>query len=108
MPRSSSCRARWIASSRCAGIADDGGGDRGAAAGVLADRARLHPEADLDAAGDAVARPGTADLLRAVSGAADADAGESRPEQGAGRRCRRRTVSRGTADVAAVPGAAAF
>ena len=51
----------------------------GAAAGVPADRARLHPEAQPDAAGDAVAWAGTADLLRAVPDAADPDAGEGRP-----------------------------
>ncbi len=55
-----------------------------------ADRARLHPEADADTAGDAVAWAGAADLLRAVPGPADPDAGEGRPHQGAGGRCRRR------------------
>ena len=78
----------------CAEIADDGGRDCGAAAGVHPDRARLRPEAHLDAAGDAMARAGAADLLRAVPGAVDPDAGQGRPHQGADRRRRRRAVAR--------------
>src|SRR5260370_33176056 len=107
MPRSSSCRARWTGWRRCAGIADDGRRDRGAAAGVSADRVGFCPEAQPDAAGDAMARAGTADLLRAVPDAADPDAGEGRPDKGAGRRRRRRIAALRTRDVAVVPGAAA-
>ena len=75
----------------------------GAAAGVPADRARVHPEAQPDAAGDAMARAGAADLLRAVPGAADPDAGQGRSFQRAGRGCRRRAAALGAADVAVVP-----
>ena len=50
-----------------------------------------------------MARPGTADLLRAVSDAADPDAGEGRSRQRAGRRRRRRAAALGAGDVAAVP-----
>src|SRR5258708_30782513 len=107
MPRSSSCRVHWTGSTNCARTAEYGGGGRGAAAGVFADRARLHPEADVDAAGDAVARAGAADLLRAVSGAVDPDAGESRPLQGPCCRRRRRAAVVGAADVAVMPGATA-
>src|SRR5882724_3619068 len=103
MPRSSSCRARWTGFRTCAGTAEYGGGGRSTAAGVFADRARFHPEADPDAAGDAVARAGAADLLRAVSGALDPDPGEGRPHQGAGRRRRWRATAVRAADVAAVP-----
>ena len=53
-----------------------------------------------------MARPRAADLLRAVPGPADPDAGESRSLQRAGRRCRRRVIVIGAADVAIVPGAA--
>jgi len=73
---------------------------------ISADCARLHPEADL-------IRPrrsgmgGTADLLRAVSGPAGADAGQGRPQQGAGRWRRRRAAALGPRNVAVVPGAAA-
>ena len=52
-----------------------------------------------------MAWPRTADLLRAVPGPADPDAGEGRPHQGAGRRRRRRALAVGALDVAAVPGA---
>src|SRR6188472_3282511 len=103
MPRSSSCRARWIGWRSCAGTVDGGGGDRGTAAGVLADRAGLHPEADADAAGNAMAWAGTTDLLRAASDAADPDAGEGRPDQGTRRRRRRRAAARSAHDVAIVP-----
>ena len=60
-----------------------------------------------DAAGDAMARAGAADLLRAVPDAADPDAGQGRSQQGAGRRRRRRAAAVGARDVAAVPRAAA-
>ena len=53
-----------------------------------------------------MARAGTLDLLRAVSGAAGADAGEGGSVESAGRRRRRRAVHFGAGDVAAVPGAA--
>src|SRR5882724_976135 len=103
MPRSLSFKVPLIGFRTCAETAEYGGGGRGTAAGVSADRARLHPEADLDAAGDAVARAGAADLLRAVSRAVDPDAAESRSRQGSGRRRRRRAAAVGTPDVVAMP-----
>src|SRR5438477_1665283 len=103
MPRSSSCRARSTGSPGCARIASDGGGDCGAAAGIPAHRVRLCAQAQPDAAGDAMARAGTADLLRAVSRALDPDPGEGRPNQGADRRRRRRAGALGAGDVAVVP-----
>src|SRR5712691_5759981 len=106
MPRSSSCRARWTGSPNCAGIAENGGRHCGAAAGVPADRARLRSEADPDTTGDAMAWVGTADLLRAVSGPVGADAGQGRPQQGAGRRRRWRAAALGAADVVIVSRAA--
>src|SRR2546429_9944705 len=105
MPRSSSCRARSTGS-QTSGQGSDGDCGRGAAAGIPADRARLHPEADLDAAGDAMAWARTADLLRAVSNAPDPDAGEGRPQQGSGRWRRRRALDLGARDVAVLPGLA--
>ena len=107
MPRSSSCRARSTGWQSCAETAEHGGGDCGAVAGVLADRARLRPEAQPDAAGYAVAWAGAADLLRAVSDAADPDPGEGRSDQSS--RCRRRrcAVAVRAGDVAVVPRAAA-
>src|SRR5438477_3112794 len=106
MPPCSSCRARWTAWQNCAESTENGGGDLGAAAGVPADRAGLRFEAQPDAAGDAMARAGTADLLRAVPDALDPDTGESRSIQGAGCRRRRRAFALGAGDVAVMPGAA--
>ena len=60
-----------------------------------------------DTAGDAMARAGTADLLRPASGPADPDAGEGRSDQRAGGRSRRRADALGAGDVAVVPCAAA-
>ncbi|MGY3073855.1 hypothetical protein ACVWZZ_000226 [Bradyrhizobium sp. LM6.10] len=50
-----------------------------------------------------MARAGAADLFRAVSDAADPDAGEGRPVQGPSRRRRRRVAAVGARDVAALP-----
>src|SRR5690348_11190159 len=50
-----------------------------------------------------MARLGTADLLRAVPGAPDPDAGESRPDEGADWWGRRRAVPLGPGHVAPVP-----
>src|SRR5216683_7467484 len=102
MPRSSSCRARSTGSPTC-GQDSDGDRGRGAAAGVYPDRARPHPQAKPDAAGNAMARARAADLLRLVSDAPDPDAGEGRPQQGPGRGRRRRSPDLGARDVAALP-----
>src|ERR1700716_1369251 len=101
MRLSSSCKARstgWRTSAK--GIADNGDRDCGAAAGVPADRPGFCVEAEPDAAGDAMARAGTPDLLRAVSNVVDPDPGESRSDKSPRRRRWRRAVAVGTADVA--------
>src|SRR6185437_3336371 len=79
----------------------------GAAADIPPDRAWRDPETHADAAGDTMARAGTADLLRVASDAVDTDTCEGGPRQGAGRRRRRRAVPLRPCHVAAMSRAAA-